>query len=188
MVGKDPKRESYFPAIEKKYGKKMSYWFTVMKKVADKRYPEQMAYLQENFGFSRSHANALVMYSRGSLSARRFSNITEYYQDLPTQQAKTIRLILKTLREKYPDLQLVIAWNTPVLKLDQSYIFGVGALKNHILINPFTPEVIEFIRPKIGDLRVNKHTIAIPNDWEIDNKLLFTLVKARIAQVKNKLI
>jgi uncharacterized protein YdhG (YjbR/CyaY superfamily) len=181
MAGKDPKRESHFPAIEKKHGVKMSYWFTMMKKVSDKKYPEQMAYLQENFGFSKVHANALVMFTRGSLSAHRFSNLTEYYKGLPTQQAKTIRLILKTIKEKYPKLQLVLAWNQPVLKLDQKYIFGIGAAKNHLLINPFSSEVIELIRPKVGDLRVNKHTIAVPSDWEIDSKLLFSLVKARIA-------
>ena len=40
-----------------------------MKRLAGKRYPEQMAYLRENHGFSQAHANALVMYSRGSTSS-----------------------------------------------------------------------------------------------------------------------
>ncbi len=65
-------RESFFPAIEKKYGEPMSYWFKQMKKVAGKKYPEQVAFLKENFGFSQSHANALVMFSRGSISSKRY--------------------------------------------------------------------------------------------------------------------
>ena len=56
---------SFFPAIEKKYGQPMSYWFDQMEQVADRKYPEQIAFLKENHGFSQAHANALVMYSRG---------------------------------------------------------------------------------------------------------------------------
>jgi hypothetical protein len=42
------KRESHFPAIEKRYGEPMSYWFSQMKKVKEKKYPEQIAFLKEN--------------------------------------------------------------------------------------------------------------------------------------------
>ena len=40
---KDPSREAHFPAIEKKYGEKMAYWFKVMAKLEGKKYPEQIA-------------------------------------------------------------------------------------------------------------------------------------------------
>ena len=36
MAGRDPSRESHFPAIEKKYGEKMKYWFAVMAKLEGK--------------------------------------------------------------------------------------------------------------------------------------------------------
>ena len=62
----NPDRASYFPAIEKKYGQPMAYWFDVMAELAERTYPEQISYLRENHGFTQAHANALVMYSRGS--------------------------------------------------------------------------------------------------------------------------
>ena len=34
-MAKDPSREAHFPLIEKKYGQKMPYWFSVMKDLAD---------------------------------------------------------------------------------------------------------------------------------------------------------
>ena len=40
-MAKDPSREAHFPLIEKKYGQKMSYWFSVMKDLADEKYPAQ---------------------------------------------------------------------------------------------------------------------------------------------------
>lgn len=39
-------RSDYFPAIEKRIGQPMSFWFGVMKVISDRKYPEQMAYLQ----------------------------------------------------------------------------------------------------------------------------------------------
>jgi hypothetical protein len=72
-------REKHFPAIEKKYGEKMAYWFAIMKKLDGKKYPEQIAHLRENYGFSQAHANALVMYSRGSKSAKRHASPSDYF-------------------------------------------------------------------------------------------------------------
>jgi len=74
----------------------MSYWFAVMAELADQKYPDQIAYLRSNYGFTQTHANALVMYSRGSKSTQRFNAITT----------------------KYPNLELVIAWNQPMLRRD----------------------------------------------------------------------
>jgi len=52
MPAKDPSREAHFPLIEKKYGEQMKYWFKVMATIKDKKYPEQIAHLRENYGFS----------------------------------------------------------------------------------------------------------------------------------------
>jgi len=175
-------RSDYFPAIEKRYGEKMAYWFKVMEKIKGKKYPEQMAYLQENFGFSKAHANALVMYSRGSLSSRRHETLTDYYASIDPKQAKTLRKIFKVIREKNPKFEHVIAWNQPVLRLGTMYIFGAGVAKNHILLNPFSKAVLDSVMKRYPDLKVNKHTIQIPNDWQVDEGLLLRLVKARLAE------
>jgi len=182
MAVKDPGRESHFPAIEKKYGEKMKYWFTVMAKLEGKKYPEQIAHLRDNYGFSQTHANALVMYSRGSKSAQRFATPADYYKTLSPEQVKTVKTILKVIREKFPKLELVMAWNQPMLRVGTKYIFGVSATKGYLLIAPWSTEVLEAFRPKLSEYKVNKKTIQIPSDWEIDVKLLHQLVKARLAE------
>jgi uncharacterized protein YdhG (YjbR/CyaY superfamily) len=182
MATKDPSREAYFPAIEKKYGEKMSYWFKVMAAVEGKKYPEQIAHLRENFGFSQAHANALVMYSRGSLSAHRHETPTQYFKSIDPAQAKTIKAMVKVITDKYPDLELAIAWNQPMLRKGMMYVFGASVSKNHISIAPWSTEVIDKFRPKLSDYRVTKKTIAVPNDWDIDAKLLLAMVKARLAE------
>ena len=177
---KDPSREAHFPAIEKRYGEKMSYWFKVMKEVKDLKYPEQIAHLRENYGFSQAHANALVMYSRGSTSSKRCNTPTEYYKTIAPQQATTMKKIFKIIKAKYPKLELVIAWNQPMLKDEDGYVFGCSASKNHITIAPWDPKVLKRIAPMLEGYVVNKKTIRVPSDWEVDEKLLIEMVKTSI--------
>lgn len=182
MATKDPSREAHFPAIENKYGEKMSYWFKVMASLKGKKYPEQIAHLRENYGFSQAHANALVMYSRGSVSAHRHESPAQYFKSIDPKQAKTIKTMFKAIADMYPDLELVIAWNQPMLRKGTMYVFGASVSKNHISIAPWSTEVIDEFRPKLSEYRVTKKTIAVPNDWQVDAKLLQAMVKARLAE------
>ena len=184
MPTKDPKREAHFPAIEKRYGEPMKHWFAVMKSVAGKRYPEQIAHLRENYGFSQAHANALVLFSRGSASSQRHATPTAYFKTIDAQQARTMRAIFKVVRAKYPELEFVIAYNQPMLRKGSQYVLGASAMKRYLLINPFSKAVIDASAPKLKGLRVLKHSITIPNDWEIDEKLLLAMAKARLAELK----
>ena len=180
-MASNPDRSSYFPAIEKKYGQPMSYWFDQMDQVKDRKYQEQIDFLRENHGFSQAHANALVMYSRGSTSSRRYDTVDGYLAQFDATKQATVRAILTAITSKYRKMETVIAWNQPMLKLDGQYIFGVCVLKNHILIAPWGGVLDEF-RPRLTDYKVNKKTIQVPVDWKPDATLLRDMVAARLAQ------
>jgi len=89
---------------------------------------------------------------------------------------------MRTIQGKYPKLELVIAWNQPMLRDGSKYVFGISATKGYLLMAPWSTEVLDEFRPKLTDYKVNKKTIQIPSDWEIDSKLLFQMVKARLAE------
>ncbi len=178
----NPDRSSYFPAIEKKYGQPMSYWFDHMTRIADRKYLEQIAFLREDHGFSQAHANALVLYSRGSRSAHRVGTVDEYLAPFDETKRATVHAILNTITSKYPKMETVIAWNQPMLKLNGQYIFGVMVLTNHILIAPWSKDVLEQFAPRLTDYKVNKKTIQVPVDWKPDAKLLRDMAAARIAE------
>ena len=183
-MAKDPSREAHFPAIEKRYGEKMAYWIKVMKEIKDEKYPQQIAYLRENYGFSQAHANAVVMYSRGSTSSKRFDTPADFYKTVDLKQATTMRKIFKTIQTKYPKTELVIAWNQPMLKMGNDYIFGVSAAKNHILMAPWSTDVLDAFRDRLDHLDLKKKTIGVPNDWKVEEKLILDMVKARISELK----
>ena len=75
-----------------------------------------------------------------------------------------------------------MAWNQPMLKLDTRYVFGASVTKKYILIAPWSTKVLNKFRPKLTDYTVNKKTIAVPNDWKVDEKLLQQMVKARLVE------
>lgn len=182
MAAKGPSREAHFPLIEKKYGEPMKYWFKVMAAIKDKKYPEQIAHLRENYGFSHAHANALVMFSRGSLTTRKFETPSEYFKSIDPIQAKTLRKVFRLLKTKFPDLELVTAWNQPMLRKGTQYVFGASVAKNHILIAPFNAAVLKKMAPQLKEYTVNKKTVAVPNDWDVDEKILVKMVKSVLSQ------
>ena len=174
-------RATAFPAIEKRYGKPMSYWHREMKKVAGRKYPEQMAFLQGEHGFSRAHANALVQYSRGSTSARRYATVDDYLTQHDEVKQQTARSILGAITQAFPDAEVVIAWNQPMVKVDGMYVFGLGIFTQHILIAPYDSAVIEQFRDRLSGYTLNKKTIKVPIDWAVDAELLRDLIAAVLA-------
>lgn len=60
---------SYFPSIEKTYGKPVAHWFQVLDSVRDRKHMEQVAFLKQAHGLGHGHANALVAYRRAQQAA-----------------------------------------------------------------------------------------------------------------------
>ena len=176
-------RSKFFPAIEKKHGEKIQHWISLLQDLETTKYPEQIAFLRENYGFSQAHANALVMYVRGSTSSKRVATPAEFFKGLDPVTRKTAKLIFSTIIEKYPDLEFVIAWNQPMLRQGKAYIIGISVSKNHITINPFSGDVLEQCAKRLSKFVVNKKTFQVPLDWNVDSPLLLALTKARIAEL-----
>ena len=55
---------SYFPSIEKSYGKPISHWLTLLDAMKDKKHMEMVSMLKSEHGMGHGHANALVAYHR----------------------------------------------------------------------------------------------------------------------------
>lgn len=160
----------------------MSFWHSLMAELADLKYAEQIAYLKENHGFSQTHANALVMYSRGSASSRRFKDLEGYLAGQDAEKQRTVREIFAAIQKAYPELQLVIAWNQPMLKAPEGYVFGLSVQKQHILLGPWGKGVIDAFHDRLEGLEANKKTIKVPVGWKVDKKLLKDLVAFRLAE------
>ena len=181
MVSGD--RSEYFPAIERRYGQPMSHWFSVIEQLVGQRYPEQLAFLRENHGFSQAHANALVMYCRGATTAKRVSTGHGDLAQVGEVRAGTARRILEAIEERFPGLERVVAWNQPMLKSGDEYVFGLSVLTGHLLLGPWGDHAIDAVRHLLDGYQVNKKTVKVPVDWQVDSELLAAMVEHRLAEL-----
>ena len=183
MATKSGDRAAFFPAIEKKHGQPMAYWFDRMAERADQSYGEQFAYLTEEHGFSRAHANALVMFSRGSTSSKRFDTVDDYLAKADPAGAGTVRAMFATITEAHPELRPVLAWNQPMLRKEDDYVFGTSVQTSHILLAPWGGQALEAARPLLDGYKVNKKTVQVPLDWDVDRSILLAMVQSRLAEL-----
>ncbi|MCU0649144.1 MAG: DUF4287 domain-containing protein [Gemmatimonadaceae bacterium] len=51
---------SYFPSIEKKYGRPIAHWLHVLETLGALKHMELVAHLKSEFQMGHGHANALV--------------------------------------------------------------------------------------------------------------------------------
>lgn len=184
MAEKDHSREAHFPAIEKRTGKPMSHWHDVMAGLAGAKYEEQMAVLQNDHGFSRAHANALVMFTKGSTTSRRVDTVEAFMAALPEPQTTTARRVFAVISSQFPDLEQVIAWNQPMVRLGTHYLFGLSAAAKHLLIAPWDPAVLDALDARLSGLVRNKKTVRVPSDWEVDEGLIVDMIGMQLAAIE----
>ncbi len=60
MTDKPKGPASYFPSIEKTYGKPIEHWMSELLKAKDLKHMEQVNWLKSQHGIGHGHANALV--------------------------------------------------------------------------------------------------------------------------------
>lgn len=180
MASTSGDRSAQFPAIEKKHGKPIEFWIQEVKSLGDAKYPEQIAVLRERHGFSQAHANAVVMYLRGSTTSRRFADPEAYFTSLDATKQRTARAIFAAITAKFRELELVIAWNQPMLRSGTQYVFGISSATNHLLLAPMGAGVMTAFADRFEGYTANKKTVAVPVDWKVDKKLLCDLVQFRL--------
>lgn len=182
MSGNDGDRTRHWPAIERRHGLPVSHWLDLIAERGDARYPEQVAFLREEHGFSQAHANAVVMYARGSTTSRRFTTLDGYLADKDPAGAATVRAMLEGLVARHPGSSIEIAWNQPFLTLDDRRLFSVGVMTGHLTAAPWSARILEAFRPALEGrgLKVQAKTIRLPLDWEVDAALLDAMVAAEL--------
>lgn len=59
---------SYFPSIEKTYGKPIAHWMKMIEGVKELKHMEIVAHLKAKHGLGHGHANALVAHFKATAS------------------------------------------------------------------------------------------------------------------------
>lgn len=189
MTPSDGDRARHWPSIERRYGRPVSHWLDLLSERSDQRYPEQVAFLREEHGFSQAHANAVVMFARGSTSSRRFGTLDEYLAGKDPIGSRTVRTILEGLVARHTGTAITLAWNQPFLTIDGRHLFSIGVMKGHLIAAPWSIEVLDRFREMLAEqhgLTVNRKTFRLPLDWQVDELLLDAIVGEELLRVQGQ--
>ena len=70
-----------------------------------------------------------------------------------------------------------------MLRTTGPYVLGLFAAEQHLLLNPFSADVLTKLADSLTAYHVNKRTVRVPVDWEIDKQLLLRMAAARLAEL-----
>jgi uncharacterized protein YdhG (YjbR/CyaY superfamily) len=76
-----------------------------------------------------------------------------------------------------------MAWNQPMLKIDDQYILGISVSKNHLTIGPFNKDFVKTFAKKLEKYESNKMTFKVPFDWKVDGPFMRAIVKDRLGEL-----
>ena len=183
MASTSGDRSKQFPAIEKKYGQPVQHWFDLLAESGEEKYEPQMALLQEGHGFSRAHANTIVMSHRGSSTTRKYATADDYFAAVDPTGAKTARAIFAAIRKGVKGLDLVTAWNQPMLKAGDDYVFGLNVQTKHLTLGPLGTDVIAVFADRLESYKCGKKTFNVPLDWKVDATLLQDMARYRMDEL-----
>ena len=101
----------------------------------------------------------------------------DYLAEHDADKQQTLQAILATIAEQFPESTVVIAWNHPMVMIDGQYVFGVSVHSKHLLLAPFGEGVIDQFRERLGDYELNKKTVKVPIDWQVNRVLIRNMIK-----------
>ena len=118
------------------------------------------------------------------MGSPKFDSVEEYLAALDPVQAKTLEAVIDAILADFPELACKLAWNVPQIHRGKEYVFGMSAARNHLTLNPWSPQVMDDFRARLEpSYVVLKTTFQIPVDWDVDRALLADLVRARLAEL-----
>lgn len=109
--------------------------------------------------------------------------VTAYIDAQQEPKRSTLLAVRAALLEIEPNLEQVIAWNTPQFKFNGKYAVGFAAFKNHLTFSPQSSAVLASLADDLTDFVVSKSSFQFAVDQPLTKELLQKLVKARLAEL-----
>ena len=110
--------------------------------------------------------------------------VTEYIEAQDEPKRSTLLAVRKSILEIEPNLEQVIAWKSPLFKLDGKYVVGLCAFKNHLTLSPQSAEVMEAHQADLADYVTSKSSFQFDVDKPLPKSLISKLIKARLQELK----
>jgi uncharacterized protein YdhG (YjbR/CyaY superfamily) len=111
------------------------------------------------------------------------SSVDEYLSTLPDAPRATLEKVRAMIKSAVPDAAEGMAYGMPGYKYDGRPLIYFAAAKNHLGLYGI-PTVIEAHKAELAQYDLSKGVIRFPMDKPPTQKLVKSLLKARIAEIE----
>ncbi len=113
-------------------------------------------------------------------------DIDEYLAAVPSEKRAALQKLRKTILAAAPGAEECIWYQLPAFRLDGRVLVCIGAAANHCALYPCSGAWVEAHADELADYETSKGTIRFQPDSPLPVALVRKLVKARIAQNREK--
>jgi uncharacterized protein YdhG (YjbR/CyaY superfamily) len=111
------------------------------------------------------------------------AEVAAYVEALKEPKRSTMEAMRRTLLELEPQLEQVIAWNTPMFRYNGKNVAGLCAHKNRMTYSPQSPEVMAGAAAALGGYVTSKGSFQFSVAEPLPRNLVEQLLRARIAEL-----
>lgn len=112
------------------------------------------------------------------------SVLTDFYQSVDSDKLHAASELWDAAKQIAPDATEGFSYGFPALKLHDRPFVGFGINKQHLSIYPFSPKIIDALRPSLTDFSLSKGVIRYTVDNPLPIELLELVMTLRREQLE----
>jgi uncharacterized protein YdhG (YjbR/CyaY superfamily) len=109
--------------------------------------------------------------------------IDDYLEDLGDSQRAELERIRRIVLDRVPDAEEGRSYGMPAFRYKRKPLLGFAALKDHLSLFPFSPEVVAAVRGRLGGYDLSKGTIRFTEAKPIPEEVIWEMLDLRLEEI-----
>lgn len=110
-------------------------------------------------------------------------SLDEALAELAQPERDCLERLIDVARAEAPDAVAGVSYGMPVLKVHGKPLIGVTANARHLSVHPFSPAVIDQVRPALDGFSLSKGTVRFTPEHPLPGSVVVEMVRARRAEI-----
>jgi uncharacterized protein YdhG (YjbR/CyaY superfamily) len=109
--------------------------------------------------------------------------IDDYLEDLGDSQRAELERIRRIVLGRVPDAEEGRSYGMPAFRYKRKPLLGFAALKNHLSLFPFSPQVVAAVKGRLAGYDLSKGTIRFTEAKPIPEDVIWEILDLRLEEI-----